>query len=107
MVRMKLRNLKELQGNSRHDEFLFYFDFRAPKKRSTNHKSSDKKSTTKKRRKLMKTRTTNSQKSNRPMKPTKMNLSNNLRSLKTQTNQKKPNDDKIDNFFTDLSYPTG
>ena len=42
------------------------------------------------------------------MKPTKMNLSHNLKGLKTQTNQKKPNDDdKVDNFFTDLSYPTG
>ena len=44
---------------------------------------------------------------NRPMKPTKMNLSNNRKPLKTQMNQKKLTDDNVDSFFTDLSYPTG
>ena len=107
MVRMKLRNLKELQGNSHHDEFLLYLISEPPRKGAPITRARIKNLPPKNVEKLMKTRTTNSQKSNRSMKPTKMNLSNNLRPLKTQTNQKKPNDDRIENFFTDLSYPTG
>ena len=41
----------------------------------------------------------------RPM--TKMNLSNNQKPLMNPMNQKKPSEDDIDNFFTDLSYPAG
>ena len=46
---------------------------------------------------------TNPKQSNRQMRPIKTNLSN----LKNQTSQKKLSENEIDNFFTDLSYPTG
>ena len=44
---------------------------------------------------------------NRPMKPTKMNLSNNRKPLKTQMNQKKPTEVSEKELFTDLTFPTG
>ena len=46
---------------------------------------------------------TNPKQSNRQMRPIKTNLSN----LKNQMNQKKLSENETDNFFTDLSYPTG
>ena len=70
MVRMKLRNLKELQGNSHHDEFLLYLISEPPRKGAPITRARIKNLPPKNVEKLMKTRTTSTPKLNRPMKPT-------------------------------------
>ena len=103
---MKLRNLKELQGNSHHDEFLLYLISEPPRKGAPITRARIKNLLPKNAEKFLKT-STNPKKLTRQTKPIKTSLSNHRKSLKNQANPKKQSENDVANYFTDLSYPTG